>query len=324
MDVAPALGGGAEAAPVLPELNLIDVAPLDPPSSGVVDPGPGPASARLFWEEQNATAVAEQAALRPLPNDDFDRPATALEAYLQDADAAARTSREPSPGGHPPSSSKSPGGKAPFRKAPPPALVVETPEVKVGKAPPVPYPDHPIAFLAEQPKKPPVKRAPVPPKPSQPAADAAPKAVPVCPSAASSSSGLVVAKAADAPPSTWPPEDPAPVPTPSPDDGRGPSQEHLRRQAFFRQEPMARSQARLRLLHDGATYAQALRKTGLRGRWRSNHAAALASAKPKGPPAHLVGTESRAPFGGVATGSPEVTPTPAVQRRHCPAVASPR
>ena len=84
-------------------------------------------------------------------------------------DAAARTSREPSPGGHPPSSSKSPGGKAPFRKAPPPALVVETPEVKVGKAPPVPYPDHPIAFLAEQPKKPPVKRAPVP------------KAVPVVP-----------------------------------------------------------------------------------------------------------------------------------------------
>ena len=69
MDVAPALGGGAEAAPVLPELNLIDVAPLDPPSlsSGVVDPGPGPASARLFWEEQNATAVAEQAAIRPIP-----------------------------------------------------------------------------------------------------------------------------------------------------------------------------------------------------------------------------------------------------------------
>ena len=42
VDVAPALGGGAEAAPVLPELNLIDVAPLDPPLLVVGRRRPGP------------------------------------------------------------------------------------------------------------------------------------------------------------------------------------------------------------------------------------------------------------------------------------------
>ena len=52
-------------------------------------------------------------------------------------------------------------------------------------------------------------------------------------------------------------------------------------------------------------------------RW-ADDAAALASAKFKGPPAHLVGTEAGQPFGGQPAGSqaaPEVTTTPAVQRR---------
>ncbi|CAE7516237.1 unnamed protein product, partial [Symbiodinium necroappetens] len=48
VDVAPSLGGGAEAVPVPPEINLLDDTPVGPPSSsaGVVDPGPGPAYAR--------------------------------------------------------------------------------------------------------------------------------------------------------------------------------------------------------------------------------------------------------------------------------------
>ena len=261
VDVAPAFGGGAQAAPAPPEINLLDDTPVEPPSSssGVVDPGPGPASARIFWEEQNATAVAEQAAVRPLPDDDFDPPATALEAYLQDQDDAARTTSAPSPLGPQPSSSKSPGGKTPFRKAPPPALVLETPEAKVSKAPPLPYPDRPIAFLAEPPKKPPVKRAPVvPPKQSTPTAAAVRAAAPASSPAASSSSEPVVAKAAAGPVSALAPGEAAPVPAPGPDAGEGPYSEHLRRQAFIRQEQMARSLAGMRLLHDGATYAQAL------------------------------------------------------------------
>ena len=146
VDVAPSLGGGAEAVPVPPEINLLDDTPVRPPSSssGVVDPGPGHRRTPGFsWEQQNATAVAEQAALRPLHDDDSDPPATALEAYLQDQDDAARTSSGPSPSGQQPSSSTSPGEKTPFRKAPPPALVLETPEAKVSKAPPLPYPDRP-------------------------------------------------------------------------------------------------------------------------------------------------------------------------------------
>ena len=173
----PSLRGSVEAVPAPPEINLLGDTPVEPPSSpvGVVDPGPGPASARIFWEEQNATAVAEQAAVRPLPDDDFDPPATALEAYLQDQDAVSRDDRCAIAVGAPVVviESKSPGGKTPFRKAPPPALVVETPEAKVGKAPPMPYPDQPISFLAEPPKKPPVKRAPVQPQQAPPRAEAA-------------------------------------------------------------------------------------------------------------------------------------------------------
>ncbi|CAE7450545.1 PUB3, partial [Symbiodinium sp. KB8] len=301
VDVAPSLQGGVASAHAPPDLDLLGDTPGEQPSSsgGVVDPGPGPASARIFWEEQNATAVAEQAAVRPLPDDDFDPPATALEAYLKDQDAAAGTTTTPSPSGLQSSASKSPGGKPPFRKAPPPALVVETPEVKVGKAPPVPYPHRQIAFLAEPPKKPPVKRAPVQPQQAPPTAEAAIAAAPAASSSAASSSGPVVAKGTAATSQTPAPED----------------------TAFIRQEQMARSQAGMRLLHDGATYAQALEsriEREMEEQRRADDAAALATAKPKGPPAHLVGTEARPPFGGVAAASqaaPEVTPTPAAQRR---------
>ena len=60
--VAPSLQGGGAAAHAPPDIDLLGVAPGDQQSSsgGIVDPGPGPASARIFWEEQNATAVAEQ------------------------------------------------------------------------------------------------------------------------------------------------------------------------------------------------------------------------------------------------------------------------
>ena len=296
VDVAPSLQGGGAAAHAPPDLDLLGATPGDqqPSSGGIVDPGPGPASARIFWEEQNATAVAEQAATRPLPDDDFDPPATALEAYLKDQDVAAGKTKSPSPSGPTSSSSKSPGEKAPFRKAPPPALVVEEPEAKVGKAPPVPYPDQPIAFLAGPPKKPPVKRAPVQPQQAPSPAAAAPSSTLAPSSSAASSSEPALANSARPPP-TPQPEDTAPEQAAGSADDAGPLAEHLRRQAFIRQEQMARSRAGMRLLHDGATYAQALEsriEREIEEQRQAEEAAALAKAKPKGPPAHLVGTEA--------------------------------
>ena len=225
VDVAPSLQGGGETSPAPPDLDLLGDTPGEHPASsgGVVDPGPGPASARIFWEEQNATAVAEQAAMRPLPDDDFDPPATALEAYLKDQDVAAGTTTSPA-----------------------------------------------------------------------------------------SSSEPVVAIASAETSQTPAPEDTAPGPKAGPNDAMA---QHLRRQAFIRQEQMARSLAGMRLLHDGATYAQALEsriEREIEEQRQAEEAAALAKAKPKGPPAHLVGTEARPPFGVVAAGSqaaPEVTPT---------------
>ena len=228
VDVAPSLQGGGETSPAPPDIDLLGVAPGDQQfsSGGIVDPGPGPASARIFWEEQNATAVAEQAAIRPLPDDDFDPPATALEAYLRDQDVAAGKTTSPSPSGPTSSSSKSPGAKTPFRKAPPPALVVEEPEAKVGKAPPVPYPDRKIAFL-EPPKRPPVKRAPVQPEQAPP-----PAAAPAPPSSSAASSSEPVLASASAEPSPTPaPEDTAPEPKANADDAMA---DHLRRQARSR------------------------------------------------------------------------------------------
>ena len=191
----------------------------------------------------------------------------------------------------------------------------------MGKAPPVPYPDRKIAFL-EPPKRPPVKRAPVPPEQApQPAAATAPPS-----SSAASSSGPVVASASAEPPQPPTPEDTAPEPKASTDDARA---EHLRRQAFIRQEQMARSRAGMRLLHDGATYAQALEsriEREIEEQRQAEEAAALAKAKPKGPPAHLVGTEARPPFGVVAAGSqaaPEVTPTPVRMVGGAPEVTTP-
>ena len=295
VDVAPSLQGGVEAVPAPPELNLLGDTPGEQPSSsvGVVDPGPGPASARIFWEEQNATAVTEQAAVRPLPDDDFDPPATALEACLQDQDAAAGTTAVPSLLGPQSSSSKSPGGKTPFRKAPPPALVVETPEVKVGKAPPVPYPDRQIAFLAEPPKKPPVKRAPVQPQQAPPPAEAT--------------------MAAALHLSLW-----SPRPRPSPRRRRHQKTQRLSRPRRWQgafggaPAPARRSFARTRwpeawpgcgCCTTGPPTPRPS-KVGSRGRWRSRRAddaAALAKAKPKGPPAHR-GQATLRRFGGWVPG----------------------
>ena len=314
VDVAPTLGGGAGAAPVLPEINLIDVAPVDPPSSslGVVDPGPGPASARLFWKSRMPPRWRNRRPSARCPTMTSTPRPTALEAYLQDADAAARTPREPLPGGHLQSSSTSPGGKAPEGAATAPGCGDAGGESGQGAAGALPRPPDrlPRRAAEEAARQAGAGAAQV----ATDSRDTAPKAI----RAASSASGTVVAKAANGPSSAITPADPAPVPAPGPDNSTEPSQEYLRQQAFIRQEQMVRSQAGLRQLHYGATPRRS--RAGSRGRWRSN----------AGPPMqrHWLrpSTESRPPFGGVASGSqaaPEVTPTPAVQRRQGPAGGEP-
>ena len=302
VDVAPSLQGGGSTSPVPPDLDLLGDTPGEQTASsgGIVDPGPGPASARIFWEEQNATVVAEQAAARPLPDDDFDAPATALEAYLKDQDSAAGQTASPSSSGQPPSSSKSPGGTRRRRHRP---WCWRSRRRRWGRHRQCPTPTG-RSPSSNRPRGRPSSGRRWNPEQAPPTATAAAPSS----SSAASSSGPVVAA----------PEDTAPEPKASTDDART---EHLRRQAFIRQEQMARSRAGMRLLHDGATYAQALEsriEREIEEQRQAEEAAALAKAKPKGPPAHLVGTEARPPFGGLAAGSqaaPEVTPTPVTQGR---------
>ena len=94
--------------------------------------------------------------------------------------------------------------------------------MKVGKAPPVPYPDRQIAFLAEPPKKPPVKRAPVQPQQAPPTATAAAASTLAPSSSAASSSEPVVATTSAGPSSTPAPEDTAPEPAAGSADTAGP------------------------------------------------------------------------------------------------------
>ena len=201
----------------------------------------------------------------------------------------------------------------------------------------MPYPDKPIRFLDDAPvkPKPTVKRPPAgakaPPrfddqgqvveqKPVGPPAAAQNPPVPKQETtsggpAASSSSGGAAAEA---------PEVVGGAPAPSED--------HLRRQAFIRQEQMARSRTGLRLLHDGATYQDAIESSVARElaeQRQAADAAALAQAKPKGPPPHLVGTEAGQPFGAQLGGqqlAPEVTTAPparAAPSRPPPEVTTP-
>ena len=264
VDVAPAGGADAPSSSSGPPLDLLDLTPgLPSGSTGVVDPGPSPATARTFWEEQDATAVAEMAAAKPVPDDDIDAgPPTALEAFLAEQDAAAKASTQAGPpvSGASSSSTPGPGPKKPFKKAPPPALVLEEAPKAAPKAPPMPCPDKPIRFLDEPPAmpKPTVKRPPagakVPPrfddqgqvveqKPVGPPAAARCPPVPKqdvssgAPAASSSSGGA----AADTPELVG--------------GAPAPSDDYLRRQAFIRF--LARSRAGLILLHDGATYQDA-------------------------------------------------------------------
>ena len=111
-----------------------------------------------------------------------------------------------------------------------------------------------------------------------------------------------------------------------------PSDDYLRRQAFIRQEQMARSQAGLILLPDGATYQDAIESSiarELAEQRQAADAAALAKAKPKGPPPHLVGTEVGQPFGAQLGGqqlAPEVMTAPparAAPSRPPPEVTTP-
>ncbi|CAE7320265.1 unnamed protein product [Symbiodinium sp. KB8] len=216
VDVAPTVGAGDPSSSSVPTLDLLDFTPgITPAPTGVVDPGPSPATARTFWEEQDATAVAEMAAAKPVPDDDLDaEPPTSLELFLdeQDAAAKAKTSSGPPASGASSSSAPGPGPKKPFKKAP-------------------------IKFLDDTPTK---------PKPTGPS---------------SGDSEPAGGAAADT--------------------------------AFIRQEQMARSPAGLRLLHDGATYQDAIIARELAEQRQAADDAALARAKPKGATAALGGHRGR-------------------------------
>ena len=271
VDVAPTGGADASASSSGPPLDLLDLTPgLPPAPPGIVDPGPSPATARSFWEEQDATAVAEMAAAKPVPDDDIDAgPPTALEAFLAEQDAAATAAAQAGPGASS-SSAPGPGPKKPFKKAPPPALVLEESSRAAAKAPPMPCPDKPISFLAEPPvkPKPAVKRPPAGAK-APPRFDDQGQVVeqkPVGPPAAARdppvpkqevSSGGPVASSLSGGATSDAPEVVGGAPAPSDD--------YLRRQAFIRQEQMARSQAGLILLPDGATYQDAIESSIARG-----------------------------------------------------------
>ena len=142
VDVAPAGGAGAPSSSSGPPPDLLDLTPgLPSGPTGVVDPGPSPATARTFWEEQDATAVAEMAAAKPVPDDDIDAgPPTALEVFLAEQDAATKASTQAGPpvSGASSSSTPGPGPKKPFKKAPPPALVIDGRFVDEGTAPELP------------------------------------------------------------------------------------------------------------------------------------------------------------------------------------------
>ena len=250
VDVAPSGGAGDPSSSTVPTLDLLDLTPAAPHApSGVVDPGPSPATARTFWEEQDATAVAELAAARPVPDDDIDaEPPTSLELFLieKDAAAGAKAPTGTTSSGTASSSSAGPGPKKPFKKAPPPALVPDEPKVQATKAPPMPYPDKPIRFLDAAPAKPKptVKRPPAgaitlqqgaasgtiagQQSANAPAVDPSPPvAKPASTSGgpqASSSPGGATAEAREVV-----------------GGGPAPSDEYARRQAFIRQEQMARS-----------------------------------------------------------------------------------
>ena len=290
VDVAPAGGAGGPSSSSGPPLDLLDLTPgLPTAPTGVVDPGPSPATARTFWEEQDATAVAEMAAAKPVPDDDIDAgPPTSLEVFLAEQDAAAKAKALPPATGASSSSTSGPGPKKPFKKAPPPALVLDEPPKAAPKAPPMPCPGKPIRFLEDSPAKPKptVKRPPG----RRSRRDSTIRA------RSSSRNRLALRR--------------------RPGTRRSPSMTlrlvgrprrlHLRRQAFIRQEQMARSRAGLLLLHEGATYQEALESSiarELAEQRQAQDAEDLAKAKPKGPPPHLVGTEVGQPFAPSSVGS---------------------
>ncbi|CAE7032299.1 Gcsh [Symbiodinium sp. KB8] len=97
VDVAPAGGAGDPSSSSGPPLDLLDLTPGQPSGpTGVVDPGPSPATARTFWEEQDATAVAEMAAAKPVPDDDIDAgPPTSLEVFLAEQEPPKAAPKEP-------------------------------------------------------------------------------------------------------------------------------------------------------------------------------------------------------------------------------------
>ncbi|CAE7940876.1 unnamed protein product, partial [Symbiodinium sp. KB8] len=266
VDVAPTGGADAPSSPSGPHLDLLDLTPgLPSGSTGVVDPGPSPATARTFWEEQDATAVAEMAAAKPVPDDDIDAgPPTSLEVFLAEQDAAA----------------KNRGVLVVYVGEPPKAAAAP-------KAPPMPCPDKPIRFLEVPPvvPKPTVKKPPagakVPPRfddqgqvvEQKPVGPPAAARAPPVPKQEVSSGALAASSSSGG----------ATADTPEMVGGAtDPSDDYLRRQAFIRQEQMARSQAGLILLPD-ATYQDAIESSIARELAEQRHAeaAALARAKPK-------------------------------------------
>ena len=155
------------------------------------------------------------------------------------------------------------------------------------KAPPMPCPDKPIRFLEVPPvvPKPTVKKPPagakVPPRfddqgqvvEQKPVGPPAAARAPPVPKQEVSSGALAASSSSGG----------ATADTPEMVGGAtDPSDDYLRRQAFIRQEQMARSQAGLILLPD-ATYQDAIESSIARELAEQRHAeaAALARAKPK-------------------------------------------
>ena len=211
--------------------------------------------------------------------------------------------------------------------------MLEEPPKAAPKAPPMPCPDKPIRFLEESPvkPKPTVKRPPAGAK-APPRFDDQGQVVeqkPVGPPAATQEPPVPKHDVSSGGPTASSSSGGAAADTPEVVGGApAPSDDYLRRQAFIRQEQMARSRAGLLLLSKGATYQEAL-ESSIARELAEQRQAADAAALAKGPPPHLVGTEVGQPFGAQLGGqqlAPEVTTAPparAAPSRPPPEVTTP-
>ncbi|CAE7390686.1 PUB3, partial [Symbiodinium microadriaticum] len=181
----------------------------------------GPPRLPACGDAGDATAVAEMAAAKPVPDDDLD--AEPLELFLDEQDAAAKakaSSATPSSGAA--CLRRGPGPEA-LQEGAAPELVVDEPRSPAEAKVPPRFDDQGQGQVVEQ-------KSVGQPEPTGSQAGGSVHG-------ASSSSGGAAAEA---------PEVVGGAPAPS--------EEYLRRQAFIRQEQMARSRAGLRLLHDSRRF----------------------------------------------------------------------